>query len=399
MHSAAGCIAKENRFGAHRYQPVDVVFARAEGVYLTDLEGRRYMDFMATYAGAGLGHNHPKVARAVIDAIRAQDLTSRAFRNDRLPALLERLSRVTGFEKALVLENRAEAAGIAVQAMRKWAWATRRVSFAESEVIVADGTTRAPSRTVLDDRSDPDGRSAYGPFTPGVRIVPFGDLEAVAAAINPRTAGIFMEPVQGEAGVRIPPRGFLRGLRELAFRRGVLLVLDETQSGLGRTGRVFAFEHEGIRPDAVLLGKDLTGGFFPSSVLLADAEVMDTLGPGIQGSALGASPLACAAACAVLDAMVEEDLPDRAARLAEPFQKRLEGLRRGQVKDLRSLGLWAGIDLQPWAGTAWDGCLALQERGLLCRDARVRTIRLAPPLVITPEELGWAMDQLEAVLA
>ena len=392
-------IAQENRFGAHNYHPLDVVCTRGEGIYLTDVEGRRYMDFLSAYSAVNQGHNHPRIAQAMIEQMKSLALTSRAFRNDRFPPLLEKLCHLTGFEKALLMNSGTEAAETALKAMRKWAYDVKKVPYPEAEIIVAEGNFHGRSTTIIGCSTDPDSRSLFGPFTPGFRVVPFGDLEAVRSAVTSNTAGIFMEPIQGEAGVRIPPRGFLKGLRELADKHHILLVLDEIQSGLGRTGEMFAFYHEGIRPDGVTLGKALSGGFYPVSAFLGHSEVMDVFTPGIHGSTFGGNPLACAAASAALDVLEEEDLIGRAAHLGAHFRMRLEGMRTGKVREVRCLGLWAGLELRPEAGHAHDYCLALKERGLLCKDTHVHTIRLAPPLVITQEELDWAVDQIEAVLA
>ena len=390
---------QEDRYGAHNYHPLDVVCTRGAGVYLEDVEGDRYMDFLSAYSAVNQGHNHPRIAQAMIEQIERLALTSRAFRNDRFPPFLEKLCHLTGFEKALLMNSGTEAVETAIKAMRKWAYDVKGVPYPEAEIIVAEGNFHGRSTTVVGCSSDPDSRSLFDPFTPGFRVVPFGDLEAVRAAITAHTAGIFMEPIQGEAGVRIPPKGYLQGLRQLADKHHVLLVLDEIQSGFGRTGEMFAFEHERMRPDGITVGKALSGGFYPVSAFLGSAEVMDVFTPGIHGSTLGGNPLACAVASAALDVLEEENLVARSAELGRHFKARLEKLRTDKVREVRCLGLWAGLELKPEAGKARDYCHALMERGLLCKDTHLHTIRLAPPLVITREELDWAVDQIEAVLA
>lgn len=391
-------IDQENAYGAHNYHPLDVVATRGEGVWLEDVEGRRYMDFLAAYSAVNQGHNHPRIAQAMIAQCQRLALTSRAFRNDQFPPLLEKLTKLTGFDKALLMNSGAEAVETALKAIRKWAYDVKGVPYPQAEIIVADGNFHGRTTTIVGFSTDPDSQSRFGPFTPGFRIVPYGDLKAVEAALTPNTAAIFMEPIQGEAGVLIPPTGFLQGLRALADRNRCLLVLDEIQSGLGRTGRLFAFEHEGIRPDGVTIGKALSGGFYPVSAFLASHEVMDVFTPGIHGSTYGGNPLACAVASAALDVLVEEHLVGRAAELGAHLEARLKALRSPLVSAVRVRGLWAGIDLVPEAGGARKYCYALKDRGMLCKDTHTHTIRLAPPLVITREQLDWAVDQIEVAL-
>jgi ornithine--oxo-acid transaminase len=397
--SPRALIEQEDRFGAHNYHPLDVVVERGQGVYLWDVEGKRYMDFLAAYSAVNQGHNHPRIAEALIAQARRLALTSRAFRNDRFPPLLEKLCVLTGFDKALLMNSGAEAVETAVKAARKWGYDVKGIPYPEAEVVVFAGNFHGRTTTIVGFSSDPDSTSRFGPFTPGFRMVPYGDLAAVEAAVGPKTCAVLAEPVQGEAGVIVPPRGFLRGLREICDRTRSLLLLDEIQSGLGRTGKLFAFEHEGIRPDGVTIGKALSGGFYPVSAFLARREVMDVFTPGIHGSTFGGNPLACAVATAALDVLVEERLAERAAQLGERLGARLRSLRSPLVSATRCLGLWAGIDLVEAAGPARRYCEALRDRGLLCKDTHSRTIRLAPPLVITESELDWAVDQIEAVLA
>jgi len=392
-------IQQENQYGAHNYHPLDVVCTKGEGVFLTDVDGKKYMDFLAAYSAVNQGHNHPKIGEAMIAQVKTLALTSRAFRNDQFPPLLEKLCKLTGFQKALLMNSGAEAVETALKAMRKWAYDVKGVEYDKAEIIVADGNFHGRTTTIVGFSTDPDSTSKFGPFTPGFKIVPYGDLKAVAAAITPNTAAIFMEPIQGEGGVVIPPKGFLKGLRELADKNHCLLVLDEIQSGLGRTGKLFAFEHEGIRPDGITIGKALSGGYYPVSAFLADDAVMNVFTPGIHGSTYGGNPLACAVASAALDVLVDEQLVEKTAELGRHFEARLKGLKTDKVKEIRCIGLWAGVELKPEAGGARTYCYALKDRGMLCKDTHENTIRLAPPLVITKEQLDWAVDQLEAVLA
>lgn len=396
---AQALIDVENKYGAHNYHPLDVVVERGEGVYLWDVEGKRYMDFLAAYSAVNQGHNHPRIAEAMIAQARRLALTSRAFRNDRFPPLLEKLCQLTGFDRALLMNSGAEAVETAIKGMRKWGYDVKGIPQGQAEIIVFEGNFHGRTTTIVGFSTDPDATAGFGPFTPGFRIVKYGDLEAVRAAITPKTCAILVEPIQGEGGVVIPPKGYLKGLRELADQNRVLLVLDEIQSGLGRTGKLFAFEHEGIRPDGVTIGKALSGGFYPVSAFLAKSEVMDVFTPGIHGSTYGGNPLACAVASAALDVLVEEKLVEHTAELGQHLARRLAGLRSPLVKETRCLGLWAGVELQPSAGGARPYCYKLKDRGLLCKDTHTHTIRLAPPLVITKEQLDWAIDQIEAVLA
>ena len=396
---AQALIETENKYGAHNYHPLDVVVERGEGVYLWDVEGKRYMDFLAAYSAVNQGHNHPRIAEALIAQARRLALTSRAFRNDKFPPLLEKLCKLTGFDRALLMNSGAEAVETALKGVRKWGYDVKKIPQGQAEIIVFEGNFHGRTTTIVGFSTDPDSTTGFGPFTPGFRIVKYGDLEAVRAAITPNTCAILVEPIQGEGGVVIPPPGYLKGLRQLADQNRVLLILDEIQSGLGRTGKLFAFEHEGIRPDGVTIGKALSGGFYPVSAFLARNEVMDVFTPGIHGSTYGGNPLACAIASAALDVLVDEKLVEHTAELGQHLEQRLAGLRSPLVKETRCLGLWAGVELVPSAGGARPYCYKLKDRGLLCKDTHTHTIRLAPPLVITKEQLDWAVDQIEAVLA
>jgi ornithine--oxo-acid transaminase len=392
-------IEQENRFGAHNYHPLDVVCAKGEGVFLTDVDGNRYMDFLAAYSAVNQGHNHPYIAEVMVGQIRRLALTSRAFRNDMFPPLLEKICRMTGFDKALLMNSGAEAVETVIKAARKWAYDVKGVEYPNAEIIVADGNFHGRTTTIVGFSADPDSFAGFGPFTPGFKMVPYGDISAVEAAMGPNTAAILMEPIQGEGGVVIPPQGFLKALREAADKNRCLLVLDEIQSGLGRTGKMFAFEHEGIRPDGVTIGKALSGGYYPVSAFLSSKEVMDVFTPGIHGSTYGGNPLACAVASAALDVLENEGLVQKSAELGLHLEKRLRSMKTDKVEEIRCRGLWAGIQLKASAGKARPYCHQLKDRGMLCKDTHEQTIRLAPPLVITKEQIDWAIDQVEAVLA
>jgi len=392
-------IEQENQYGAQNYGPLDVVCTKGEGVFLYDVDGKKYMDFLSAYSAVNQGHNHPRIAEAMIGQIKKLNLTSRAFRNDAFPPLLEKLCRLTGFDKALMMNSGAEAVETAIKALRKWAYDVKGIEYPTAEIIVAEGNFHGRTTTIVGFSTDPDSNGGFGPYTPGFKIVPYGDAASTEKAITPNTAAIFIEPIQGEGGVVIPPRGYLKALREMADSHKCLLVLDEIQSGLGRTGKMFAFEHEGIRPDGVTIGKALSGGFYPISAFLASKEVMDVFTPGIHGSTYGGNPLACAVASEALDVLVEERLVEKSAELGVHFDKLLRNMKTDKVQEIRCLGLWAGIQLKESAGKARPYCYKLKDRGILCKDTHEQTIRLAPPLTITKDQLEWAVGQIAEVLA
>ena len=391
-------IEQENRFGAHNYHPLDVVCTRADGVYLWDVDGNRYMDFLAAYSAVNQGHNHTRIAAAMVEQCLRLSLTSRAFRNDRLPPFLEKLCTLIGYDMALLMNSGSEAVETAIKAVRRWGYQHRGIAPGQAEIIAFSGNFHGRSTTIISCSDNPECTEGFGPLTPGFRIVPYGDLAAVKAAVGPRSCAILVEPVQGEAGVILPPKGFLKGLRELCDHQRIMLIADEIQSGLGRTGKLLACQHEGVKPDGVTLGKALSGGFYPVSAFLASRELMGGFTPGSHGSTFGGSPLACAVASVALDVLVDENLVDRAAELGAYFLQRLRAMESPYIKEVRGLGLWAGIELHPQAGGARRFCLSLLQQGLLCKETHLHTIRLAPPLVITREQLDWAVDKLTLVL-
>ena len=396
---SAELIELEDRYGAHNYHPLDVVITRGRGVWVWDVDGNQYMDFLAAYSAVNQGHCHPRIVAALVEQAPRLALTSRAFRNDLLGPFYRELCELTGFPRALPMNTGAEAVETAIKAARRWAYQVKGVPDGEAEILVFEQNFHGRTTTIVGFSSDPGSRQGFGPFTPGFRLLPYGDAAAVAEAIGPRTAAVLVEPIQGEGGIIVPPEGYLRELRRLTEEHNALLILDEIQSGLGRTGKMFAFEHEGIRPDAVVIGKALSGGLYPVSALLAGDELMDVFTPGSHGSTYGGNPLAAAVGRAALAVLVEERLAERSAELGDYLLGQLAGLASPHVKEIRGKGLWVGIELHPVAGGARRFCEALRDRGLLCKETHEHTIRLAPPLVITREELDWALGHLAAVLA
>lgn len=396
--SAQRLIALEEKHGAHNYHPLDVVITRASGVWVWDVEGNRYLDFLAAYSAVNQGHCHPKIVAALKEQAERVTLTSRAFRNDQLGPLCQQLSELSGFARFLPMNTGAEAVETAIKAARKWGYTVKGVPKDQAEIIVFEGNFHGRTTTIVSFSTEEQYREGFGPFTPGFRILPYGDLAAVEAAITDNTVAVLVEPIQGEGGIIVPPAGFLQGLRQLTQRHKVLLLVDEIQSGLGRTGKLFAYEHEGIRPDVVIIGKALGGGCVPISGILADDEVMGVFRPGDHGSTFGGNPLACAVARVALAVLLEEGMIENSARLGEYFFQQLQSLSSAHVKEVRGKGLWIGVELVPEAGGARRFCEALQKEGLLCKETHVNTIRFAPPLVITKDEIDWAMERIARVL-
>ena len=395
---ASRLIDQETRYGTQDCRPLEIVCTRADGVYVWDVQGSRHMDFLAGDGAVAQGHNHTRIAAAMVEQCLRLGLTSRNLRNDRLPAFLEKLCTLAGFEQALLLSTGAEAVDAAIKAARRWGYRNRRIAPDQAEVIAFSGNDHGRTLTALSCGDNPETTQGFGPFTPGFRIVPFGDLAAARAAAGPRTCAVLVEPVQDEAGVVLPPKGFMRGLRELCDSQRLLLLADEIQCGLGRTGKLFAFEHEGIRPDGAVIGKALSGGFYPVSALLGSRALLGAFTPGSHRSTFGGSPLACAVASAALDVLVEEKLVDRSAELGAYLLERLRAMDGGKVKEVRGLGLYAGIQLRPEAGGARAVREALLQEGLICGETRPDCLRLTPPLTITREQLDWALGKLKLVL-
>lgn len=394
---AKGLIELEERYGAHNYHPLDVVLTRGQGVWVWDVDGKRYLDCLAAYSAVNQGHNHPRIVEALITQVRRLALTSRAFRNDQLGAFCKEICELTGFDRVLPMNTGAEAVETAIKAARKWGYTVKGVAPDKAEIITFDNNFHGRTVTIVSFSTEPDYQAGFGPMTPGFKVVPYGDAEAVARAITPNTVAVLMEPVQGEGGIIIPPSGTLRRIRELCDENRVLLILDEIQSGLGRTGRMFAFEHEGIRPDGMTLGKALSGGLYPVSAFLAKDEVMSVFHPGQHGSTYGGNPLAAAIAREAMKVLVEENLVENSRVLGDRLGAGIRGIHSKAIKEVRQIGLWIGLELHPEAGGARRYCEALQHEGILCKETHVSTIRIAPPLVITAEEIDWAVERVSAV--
>ncbi|HYO13442.1 MAG TPA: ornithine--oxo-acid transaminase [Thermoanaerobaculia bacterium] len=391
-------IALEDRYGAHNYHPLDVVISRAEGVWVWDVEGKKYLDFLAAYSAVNQGHCHRKILQAVMDQVHSVTLTSRAFRNDQLGLFYKEFCELAGFDKFLPMNTGAEAVETALKTARKWGYTVKGIPEDKAEILVFANNFHGRTITIVSFSTDDSYRAGFGPFTPGFRVLPYGDADAVAAAMHENVAAVLVEPIQGEAGIVVPPEGYLRRLREITHEHNALLIMDEIQSGLGRTGKLFAYEHEEIRPDIVIVGKALSGGFYPVSGILADDPVMGVFQPGEHGSTYGGNPLAAAVARAALRALVDEGMVERSAELGPYFMERLRTIESKHVKEVRGKGLWIGIELHREAGGARRFCEALQKEGLLCKETHDHVLRIAPPLVIEKEEIDWAVERLAKVL-
>jgi ornithine--oxo-acid transaminase len=395
-------IETEDRYGAHNYHPLDVVITRGEGCWVWDVEGNRYLDFLAAYSAVNQGHCHPRIVEALLEQAPRLALTSRAFRNDRLGEFYKTVTELTGYPKFLPMNTGAEAVETAIKAARKWAYTVKGVAKDQAEILVFANNFHGRTTTIVGFSTEEQSRSGFGPFTPGFTVLPYGDAGAAEEALadrGDRIAAVLVEPIQGEGGIIVPPEGFLVRLRDATRKANSLLMVDEIQAGLGRTGKMFAFEHEGVTPDVVIVGKALSGGMYPVSGILATEEVMGVFHPGDHGSTYGGNPLAAAVATAALGVIVDEKLPQRSAELGEYSLARLAKLDSRHVKEVRGRGLWIGIELHPEAGGARRFCEALQREGLLCKETHTHVIRMAPPLTISREDLDWALDRIERVLS
>ncbi|NRP16843.1 Ornithine aminotransferase [Ensifer adhaerens] len=399
MNTTADLIETEYRLGAHNYKPLDVVLSRGEGVYVWDMEGNRYLDCLSAYSAVNQGHCHPKIFQAMMEQAQKLTLTSRAFRNDQLAHFYEEIAALTGSHKVLPMNSGAEAVETAVKAVRKWGYEVKGVAENKAEIIVCSNNFHGRTMGIVGFSTDPDARTGFGPFAPGFKVVPFGDIDAFRAAITENTVAFLVEPIQGEAGVLVPTPGYFPAVRELCTRHGITLILDEIQTGLGRTGKLLAEEHEGIEADVTLIGKALSGGFYPVSAVLSNSEVLGVLKPGQHGSTFGGNPLACAIARAALKALTEEGMIENSARMGDRFQKGLTDIRSNIIKEVRGRGLMLAVELVPEAGGARKYCEALKQLGILAKDTHGDTIRIAPPLVITAEQVDWAVEQFATVLA
>ena len=394
----AHIIASENEFGAMNYKPLDVVLTRGEGVYVWDVEGRRYLDCLAGYSALNQGHCHPRILAALVEQASCLTLTSRAFRNDQLAPFYEELCALTHSHKVLPMNSGAEAVESALKLARRWGYRIKGVPDGRAEIIVCDNNFHGRTIAIVGFSSDPGSYEGFGPFVPGFKSVPFGDAVALEAAITPNTVAFLVEPIQGEAGVIIPPPGYLRKARELCTRHNVLLVLDEIQTGLGRTGTLLAEEHEGIEADLTLIGKALSGGFYPVSAVLSNCEAMSVLEPGTHGSTFGGNPLACAVARMALKVLVEEGMMQNAAQVGAHLLARLKEIASPRVKEVRGRGLMLAVELHPDAGSARRFCEQLQARGLLAKETHEHTVRLSPPLILTRSQADFIAEQFHAVL-
>lgn len=391
-------IELEEKYGAHNYHPLDVVIERGEGVWVYDVDGNKYLDCLSAYSALNQGHVHPKILEAMVSQAQKVTLTSRAFRNEQLPLFYKELSELTGYEMSLPMNSGAEAVETAVKLARKWAYKVKKVPYFESEIIVADGNFHGRTITIISFSTEEFYKKEFGPFTPGFIAVKYGDIQALSDAITPNTAAIMIEPIQGEGGVIIPPAGYLQSVQKLCKENNILFIADEIQTGLGRTGKIFASQHEEVRPDMVIIGKALSGGFYPVSAVLADREVMGLFQPGEHGSTFGGNPLGAAVARAALKVIVDEKLTDRAIEMGNYFMEKLRTIPSKHVKEVRGKGLLIGVELYKEAGGARRFCEVLKEKGILAKETHDNVIRFAPPLIITKETLDWALPIIEETL-
>lgn len=392
-------VEMEEKYGAHNYHPLDVVIERGEGVWVHDVDGNKYLDCLSAYSAVNQGHVNPRILNAMLEQAKTVTLTSRAFRNDQLPLFYQELCEFSGFEMCLPMNSGAEAVETAVKLARKWAYVVKGVPRHEAEIVVAEGNFHGRTTTIISFSTEPSYKENFGPFTPGFVAVPYGDAEAFEKVITPNTAAILLEPIQGEAGVVIPPKGYLKKVADICKKHNVLFIADEIQTGLCRTGRRFAFQHEeGVRPDLLVIGKALSGGFYPISAVLADTPIMGLFKPGDHGSTFGGNPLAAAVGRAAIGVLRDEKLDERADELGNYFVERLSEIPSKHVKEVRGRGLLIGVELHPEAGGARRFCEALKERGILAKETHDNVIRFAPPLVIDKETIDWALTKIGEVL-
>jgi len=393
--TAKDLIELEDQYGAHNYHPLDVVVQKAQGVWVYDVEGKRYLDCLAAYSAVNQGHCHPRILQAMMEQAHRVTLTSRAFRNDQLPLLCRDLHDMTGMDMALPMNTGAEAVETALKAARKWGYKVKGIPSEKAEIIACTNNFHGRTITIVSFSTENQYREGFGPFTPGFTVIPYDDPEALRRAITPNTCAFLVEPIQGEAGIIVPQEGYLKKCEALCREHNLLLVLDEIQSGLGRTGKLFAYMHEDVHPDMVIVGKALSGGCYPVSAVLAPRNVLEVFKPGDHGSTFGGNPLACAIARAALQVLSEEKLAERSAELGAYFLGELKTLRAPHIIDIRGRGLWIGIEL---SGAARPYCEKLKDEGILCKETHDHVIRVAPPLVITRDEIDWALDRFRKVL-
>ncbi len=391
-------IAIEDKFGAKNYKPLDVVLCKGEGVWVWDVAGKKYLDCLSAYSAVNQGHCHPKIMEAMVEQAKKLTLTSRAFRNDQLGLLYEEVCKLTNSHKMLPMNSGAEAVESALKIVRKWGYEVKGVPENQAEIIACAENFHGRTLAIVSFSTDPTAQNNFGPFTPGFKVVPYGNSQALEAAITKNTVAMLIEPIQGEAGVVIPPTGYLQKARELCSANNIMLILDEIQTGLGRTGKLLAEEHEGIESDLTLVGKALAGGYYPVSAVLSNAEVMDVLKPGQHGSTFGGNPLACAIARTALKVLVEEGMIENSAKMGEIFMGKLKEINNPLIKEIRGRGLMIAMEFLPEAGGARQYCEKMKEEGILCKETHDNVIRFAPPLVITEEQVHWATDIISRVV-
>lgn len=393
-----GFIDLEERIGAHNYHPLDVVLTRGQGVWVYDVDGNKYLDCLSSYSAVNQGHVHPRILKAMVEQAGKLTLTSRAFRSDQLALFYKELSDLTGYEMVLPMNSGAEAVETALKVARKWGYVSKKVPRDQAEIIVADGNFHGRTITIISFSSEPAYKDDFGPHTPGFISIPFGNANALEKAITPRTVAVLLEPIQGESGVNIPPAGYIKSVREICTRNNVLFMADEIQTGLGRTGKLLATMHDDVRADVVILGKALSGGFYPVSAVLADRSIMGVINPGDHGSTFGGNPLAAAVAREAVKVLVEEKLIENAATLGEYFMDQLSEINSPKIKEVRGRGLLIGVEIKAEAGGAREYCEALKEEGILAKETHQQIIRFAPPLVIDKPTIDWALKKIRKVL-
>ncbi len=398
MKTVADYLAEVDRYSAHNYHPLPIVLERGEGEWVWDVEGKKYFDCLSAYSAVNQGHRHPAITEAAKRQLDRLTLTSRAFHNDQMGPFLKDLCEISGYERALPMNSGAEAVETAIKAVRRWGYCYKEIPDDKAEIIVCDNNFHGRTTTIISFSTEPSYRAGFGPLTPGFVVIPYGDVAALEAAITPNTAAFMVEPLQGEGGVVVPPDGYLRDAAAVCKRHRVLLVADEIQTGLGRTGKIFCSEWEGVRADVVLVGKALSGGFYPVSAMLSDSEVMDVFQPGDHGSTFGGNPLGSAIARAALRVIVDEKLPERAQELGSWFMDELRKIDSPHVEEVRGRGLMIGVVVKEESGPARPFCEALMERGILAKETHEQVIRFAPPLVVERETLAWALEQTAEVL-
>ncbi|MFK5925139.1 MAG: ornithine--oxo-acid transaminase [Desulfuromusa sp.] len=392
-------IQMEDRYGAKNYNPLDVVLSRGKGIWVWDVNGKRYMDCLSAYSAINQGHCHPEIQATMIEQCQRLTLTSRAFRNDQIALFYKEICEMTNSHKVLPMNSGAEAVETAIKVVRKWGYQTKGIPQGQAEIIVCENNFHGRTVTIVGFSSDESSRNGFGPFTPGFKVIPYGDADALEAAITPNTVAFLVEPIQGEAGVIIPPEGYFKKAKALCQKNNVVLILDEIQTGLGRTGKLLAEEHEGIEADMTLVGKALSGGFYPVSAVLSSHEVMNVLQPGEHGSTFGGNPLACAVARTAIRVIVDENMIENADKMGEYFRTGLNQIDTQLIKEIRGRGLLIAVELNSQAGGARKYCQQLQSLGILCKETHDNIIRFAPPLVITREDIDWAMENIDKVFS